>query len=268
MWILQRSKGSQLVRCIHPLNIIFQVKSNTPAYERLCSPDFAHPKSSGYISGRKKQRTAHIPHHLESTTLTPGSLKNYRCPFSLKFGFRHLPHNALASFCLFRTDESRAILVETSSFKTKLVLVLIWLHSESKHVHFSHLQRMKKGDHRPRNSAKYEWAVELLIMHEVKWTPRQIWKFVSVSILPCALFFTFMNCNPVNSLTLNGEVDFKFQGDIDVTDKKSPSDMSRDCCQGNGQSERELKGLWNPDQSRPGGMWFLDHNPLCHNWCG
>ena len=46
------------------------------------------------------------------------------------------------------------------------------------------------------------------------------------------------------------------------------SDLSHDCCQGNGQSERGLKGLWYPDQSRPGGMWFLDHNPLCHIWCG
>ena len=46
------------------------------------------------------------------------------------------------------------------------------------------------------------------------------------------------------------------------------SDMSRDCCQGSGQSERELKGLWYPDHTRPGVVWFLDHNPLCHIWCG
>ena len=28
----------------------------------------------------------------------------------------------------------------------------------------------KKGDHRPRNSAQYERVVELLIMHNAKWT--------------------------------------------------------------------------------------------------
>ena len=34
------------------------------------------------------------------------------------------------------------------------------------------------------------------------------------------------------------------------------------------QSERELKWLWYIDHTRPGVVWNLDHNPLCHIWCG
>ena len=45
------------------------------------------------------------------------------------------------------------------------------------------------------------------------------------------------------------------------------SDMSHDCYQGNGQSERDLKGLSYPYDTHPGVVWYLDHNPLCHIWC-
>ena len=39
----------------------------------------------------------------------------------------------------------------------------------------------EEGDHRPRNSAQYERVIELLIMHNAKWTPRQISLLQSVS---------------------------------------------------------------------------------------
>ena len=66
----------------------------------------------------------------------------------------------------------------------------------------SDLQRMKKGDHRPRNSAQYERVVELLILHKAKWTPRQISLLPSVSrprsiIRQLRKSLTFFTATPV-----------------------------------------------------------------------
>ena len=45
------------------------------------------------------------------------------------------------------------------------------------------------------------------------------------------------------------------------------SDISRNCHQGDVESERELKGSWDPNHTRPGGVWYVDHTQLCHMWC-